>query len=49
MSEQKYYQSADELIETRPEINPEWKEFIGPVFQANDDDFFNFVMSFVFM
>jgi hypothetical protein len=49
MSKQKYYQGIDEFMEAHPELDPSWKEYIEPVVTPVDEDFFNYIMSFIFM
>ena len=49
MTTHKYAQGIDEFMEAHPELNPSWKEFIEPVVKPVDEDFFNYVMSFIFM
>ena len=49
MTTHKYFQTTDEFIESHPELDPSWKEFIEPVVTPVEEDFFNYTMSFIFM
>lgn len=48
MSEFKYTQGIDAFMEAHPELDPSWKETIAPTVQAIDEDFYNFIISFIF-
>jgi len=44
----KYTQGIDAFMEAHPELNPAWKEALTPVVTAIDEDFYNFIMGFIF-
>lgn len=45
----KYTMTFDEFLAEHPEIDPEWRSFIEPVIQSNEDSFYSFIMSYIFM
>ncbi len=49
MSEKKYYQDFDEYLALNPQTPLEYREVIEPVIQGADDDFFAFILSYIFM
>lgn len=49
MSDKKYYQNFDEFLEANPQISPEWREIMEPVIQGMDDEFYSFILSYIFM
>ena len=49
MTNHKYSPGIEQFMEAHPELDPSWKEFIEPVVTPVEEDFFNYVMSFIFM
>lgn len=49
METEKYMFNFDEFLQEHPEIDPEWRGFMEPVFQTADDAMFGFIMSYIFM
>ena len=47
--EDKYLFSFDEFMKEHPEIDPSWTSFVQPAIQAQEDQFFSFIMSYIFM
>jgi hypothetical protein len=40
----KYYMSFDKFLEEHPEIDPDWREFMEPVFMENERKLFTYLI-----
>jgi len=47
--EDKYIDTIEDFMKSHPELDPELKPVIEPAFKDAEDQFFNFIMSFIFM
>lgn len=49
MFSEKYSLSFDDLLETQPEILPEWREYMEPVMLETDERFFSYILTYMFL
>jgi hypothetical protein len=47
--EDKYIDTIEDFMKSHPDIDPSLKQVIQPTFRETEDQFFNFIMSFIFM
>ena len=45
----KYMNTIDDFMKEHPEINPSLKPLVEPLFRESEDQFFNWIMSYIFM
>jgi len=44
-----YIETFEEFLASHPDIKPEWRELLEPVFAAEDQQMLSYILSYLFM